>query len=166
MADSIESNGQIDHLSKDDFDQILAELEQFWGDAGIETIFTQHASMLFHEFGDTAFVVREGNQVIAYMFGLVSQTEPIGYVHLIAVREGYRRKGLAKRLYAHFERVVRARDCKGLKAIAMPWNEPSIKFHQSVGLEPVGIPNADGNKVIKDYRGPGKDRVVLRKRWD
>ena len=166
MTDSIESIGKIAHLNKDDYDQILAELEQFWGDAGIETISTQHSSMLFYEFGDTAFVIREGNQVIAYLFGLVSQTEPTGYVHLIAVREDYRRKGLAKSLYAHFEGTVRARGCKGLKAIAMPWNEVSIKFHQSVGLEPVGIPDANGKKVIKGYRGPGKDRVVLRKSWD
>ncbi len=156
-------SGKVDRATKYDFDQILADLKAFWGEEN-DTIWVQHSPILFYEFGDTAFVIREGSQVIAYLFGLISQTEPVGYTHLIAVREGYRRKGLATTLYGHFEAVARARGCEGLKAVAMPWNDASVAFHSSVGLEPSGDPDTDGRRVVRDYRGPGKDRVVLQKR--
>jgi inorganic pyrophosphatase len=156
--------GNVGRVTKDDFDQILTDLKAFWGEEN-DTIWVQHSPILLHEFGDTAFVIREGNRVAAYLFGFISQTEPIGYIHLIAVRDGHRRKGHATILYDHFEKVARGRGCEGLKAVAMPWNDPSVAFHRSAGFEPVGVPDAEGKCVVRNYRGPGKDRVVLQKRW-
>ena len=140
------------------------DLKAFWGEEN-ETIWAQHSPILFHEFRDTAFAIRDGNRVVAYLLGFISQVEPVGYVHLIAVREGHRRRGNARALYEHFEEAARARGCTGLKAVVMPWNDASVEFHLSVGLEPVGMPDVEGKRVVKDYRGPGKDRVVLQKRW-
>ena len=156
--------GRVASLSRDDFDQILTDLKAFWGEEN-ETIWAQHSPILFHEFRDTAFAIRDGNRVVAYLLGFISQVEPVGYVHLIAVREGHRRRGNARALYEHFEEAARARGCTGLKAVVMPWNDASVEFHLSVGLEPVGMPDVEGKRVVKDYRGPGKDRVVLQKRW-
>ena len=156
--------GRVASLSREDFDQILTDLKAFWGEEN-DTIWVQHSPILLHEFGDTAFVIRESGRVIAYLCGFISQTEPIGYTHLIAVREGHRRKGYATILYEHFENVARTRGCEGLKALAMPWNDASVAFHSSFGFEAMGSPDAEGRRVVRDYRGPGKDRVVLQKRW-
>jgi GNAT superfamily N-acetyltransferase len=100
--------------------------------------------------------------VIAYLFGLRSQTEPAGYVHLVAVREGYRRRGLARQLYRHFIEFARARGCREVKAITTPGNARSIAFHTALGMRMEGEPNAEGVPVVRDYSGPGEDRVVFR----
>jgi GNAT superfamily N-acetyltransferase len=149
---------QISRCTKADFDQILTHIEEFWGR---ESTLGLHHPTLLHEFGDTAYVIRDGAAVAAYLFGYLSQAEPAAYVHLVGVRAPYRRRGLARRLYAHFVDYARSRGCTDLKAIATPENAASIAFHKSLGMELVGTPNRDGVPVVKDYAGPGKDRVVF-----
>jgi ribosomal protein S18 acetylase RimI-like enzyme len=149
----------IDRCTLADFTPILAHLAEFWGDDRTRPV---HLPLFIHEFGNSAFVVRDGLTVVAYVFGFCSQTEPAGYVHLIAVRAPYRRQGLARRLYRHFARFARERGCTSLKAVTMPENALSIAFHRSLGMQLMGEPNALGVPVVKDYSGPGKDRVVFR----
>jgi hypothetical protein len=100
--------------------------------------------------------------VAAYLFGFLSQTEPAGYVHLVAVRSAYRRQGLAALLYRHFIAFARERGCRAIKAITTPGNSHSIAFHTALGMRMEGEPNADGVPVVKDYSGPGEQRVVFR----
>ena len=101
--------------------------------------------------------------MLAYLFGFLSQTEPVGYVHLLSVRRGYRKQGLANRLYAHFEQFARSRGCTRLKAITGPINSLSIDFHRRIGMMPTGEPDSHGLPIVKDYAGPGRDRVVFMK---
>ena len=89
--------------------------------------------MFVYEFGDSAYIIKAGNQVAAYLFGFISQTEPSAYVHLVGVREPYRRRGLARRLYDHFVRFAIIQGCTELKAITTPSNKESIAFHRSLG---------------------------------
>lgn len=137
--------------TKADFDEILAEFDEFW-----EAPLTRgyHIPILVNEFGNTAYVIKDRGKVVAYLFGFLSQTEPAGYVHLIAVRRSHRRQGLAERLYQHFADHARSRGCTGLKAITSPGNTSSIAFHRRIGM---------ACETIKDYSGRGQDRVVLRK---
>ncbi|MCX6000955.1 MAG: GNAT family N-acetyltransferase [Chloroflexi bacterium] len=149
---------EISICTKEDFDQVLAEFDQFWEHD--RTIALHHPTIVY-EFGNSSFVIREGKKVLAYLFGFLSQTEPVGYVHLLSVRRGFRRQGLANRLYAHFEQYARSRGCTRLKAITSPVNTLSIDFHRSVGMLPSGEPNSQGLLIVKDYAGPGRDRVVF-----
>ncbi len=71
------------NCSKDDFDQILINIEEFWGSN--RTLHLHHP-ILINELGNTAFVFKKGDTVCAYLFGFYSQTQPVAYVHLIAVR--------------------------------------------------------------------------------
>lgn len=142
----------------EDFDQILDEFDQFWEHDRAAAL---HHPTIIHEFGHSAFVIREGSRVLAYLFGFLSQTEPVGYVHLLSVRRGFRRQGLANGLYAHFEEFARSRGCKRLKAITSPANTLSINFHRSIGMLPSGKPDKQALPVVKDYAGPGRDRVVF-----
>ena len=151
----------ITHCTKGDFDQIVTRLAEFWDDAG--KLAHLHHPMFVHEFGDSAFVIKDRETVAAYLFGFVAQNAPVGYVHLVAVRQPYRRAGLATRLYAHFIEFARSRGCREVKAITGPGNHRSIAFHTSLGMEMLGTPNEAGVPVVRDYAGPGQDRVVFRR---
>ena len=150
----------ITSCTKADYDQIVTHIQEFWGSDGTLNL---HHPMFVYEFGNSAYIIKDGNQVAAYLFGFISQTEPSAYVHLVGVREPYRRRGLARRLYDHFVRFALIQGCTELKAITTPSNKESIAFHRSLGMELTGKLNRDGVQVIKDYAGPGQDRVVFRK---
>jgi predicted GNAT superfamily acetyltransferase len=147
--------------AKRDYDQIVSELAAFWGDDRMRAL---HHPMFLNEFGDCAHVVREGEQVVAYLFGFIAPG-PLAYIHLVGVRATHRHRGLARHLYEHFTALVVAQGCRQVRAITSPQNTGSIRFHRSLGFAPVGEPGADGDvPVVKDYGGPGVDRVVLEKR--
>ena len=149
---------EVTICTKEDFNQVLAEIDQFWEHD--RTVALHHPTIIY-EFGNSSFVIKENGRVLAYLFGFLSQTEPTGYVHLLSVRRGYRRQGLANLLYAHFEQFARSRGCTRLKAITSPVNILSIDFHKSIGMLPSGELNSQGLPIVKDYSGPGRDRVVF-----
>lgn len=151
---------EISVCTKEDFDQILTEFDEFWEHGRTAAL---HHPTSICEFGNSSFVIKDGEKVLAYLFGFLSQAEPVGYVHLLSVRQGFRGQGLARRLYARFEEFARSRSCTRLKAITSPVNGQSIKFHTSIGMMPSGDPNSQGLPVVKDYAGPGLDRVVFLK---
>lgn len=99
---------ELMNCSKDDFDQIIINIKEFWDS---DRTLHLHHPILINEFGNTAFVIKEKNTVCAYMFGFYSQTEPVAYVHLIAVRNNYRRLGLGRKLYEHFIKCAREKYC-------------------------------------------------------
>ena len=181
---------KIELCTPADFLQILADLTDFWGSD--RTRHLHHPSLL-HEFGNTAFVIYEAtpepprveddgpsasatdavsassrhskaeNLVIAYLFGFFSQTKPTAYVHLAAVRTVHRGRGLGRHLYAHFAQVAQQAHCTSMKAITTPTNRASIDFHQALGFELEGDSMVDGVPIMRNYSGPGQDRVVLRR---
>jgi GNAT superfamily N-acetyltransferase len=141
-----------------DYSQILRDLPEFWD--GRDTHHLHHP-MFIHEFRNSAFVIRDGARVFAYLLGFVSQVEPVGYVHLLAVRASARKQGLAQKLFAHFVEFSRQQRRTSVKAITTPSNLGSIAFHKSVGMQLLGEPNADGIPVVPDYAGPKQPRVVF-----
>jgi L-amino acid N-acyltransferase YncA len=150
---------QILNCSHSDFLQITSEIRDFWGS---DRTLAYHHPMFIHEFGDTAFVIKHHEKVIAYLFGFISQKESLGYVHLVGVREAYQMKGLGKRLYRHFIGVLKQKGIPEIKAITTPTNEKSIQFHSRLSMTMTGVENENGIKVIKDYSGVGQDRVVFK----
>jgi GNAT superfamily N-acetyltransferase len=149
---------EISICTEQDYHQILEELSEFWD--GRDTRHLHHP-FLVHEFGNTAFVIRDGSQVVAYLFGFVSQTQQVGYVHAIAVRASARRRHLAQHLFGHFVQCARDHGCSHVKAITTPSNLGSIAFHKSLGMQLLGEPSADGIPTIPDYAGRGASRVVF-----
>ncbi|MCJ7426099.1 MAG: GNAT family N-acetyltransferase [Dehalococcoidales bacterium] len=147
--------------SKSDFDQILQDIDDFWGS---ERTLPLHHPMFINEFGNSAFVFKEGQQVLGYLFGFISQTAPLAYVHLIGVRRSYQGQGLGRRLYEHFIDFARAKGCKELKAITTKNNGVSLAFHKSIGMELIGEPDEEGIPIVRHYSGPGQHRVVFRKK--
>lgn len=151
---------ELMNCSKDDFNQILLNIKDFWDS---NRTLRLHHPILINEFGNTAFVFKEGNTVCAYLFGFYSQTQPIAYLHLIAVRNNYRRLGLGRRLYEHFIECAREKHCLKIKAITKPTNFESIAFHKTIGMELTGNGEINGVSVVLDYSGPEEHRVVFMK---
>ena len=152
------SPAEISLCTHQDYKQILDELHEFWGARDTRHL---HHPFLVHEFGNSAFVIRNGAQVLAYLFGFLSQTEPVGYVHTVAVRSSARRQGLAGELFGHFVEFARRHGCRHVKAITTPSNLGSIAFHKSLGMQLLGEAHIDGIAVLPDYAGRGAPRVVF-----
>lgn len=145
---------RIATCTKKEWDEIVRDFDEFW-DVPLTRGF--HNPILLNEFGNTAFVLnnREGT-VIAYLFGFFSQSdESVAYVHLVATRRPFRRRGLATRLYEHFGDYARRHGRTSLKAITSVDNMNSLGFHPSIGMT---------TERVKDYAGIGQDRVILKKK--
>jgi len=140
------SPAEISICTDHDYNQILDELHEFWGARDTRHL---HHPFLIHEFGNSAFVIRNGGEVVAYLFGFLSQTEPVGYVHAVAVRMSARRRRLAQELFRHFVEFARRHGCKHVKAITTPSNLESVAFHKSLGMQLLGEPNSDGIPVFR-----------------
>lgn len=142
----------------DDYSQITKDIHDFWGS---DRTLSLHHPMFIYEFGNTAFVIRDENNVIGYLFGFLSQTSRTGYVHLLGVRERAQRKGIGNALYTHFIGYLKSVDYKKVKAMTTPGNSKSISFHKKLGMILLGERNSEGIEVMKNYSGPGLDRVVF-----
>jgi L-amino acid N-acyltransferase YncA len=95
------------------------------------------------------------------LFGFVSQTEPVGYVHVMAVRGFARRRHFGQKLFSHFIQFAQRQGCRHIKAITTPTNLGSIAFHKSLGMQLLGMPNVQGIPIVRDYSGHGEARVVF-----
>jgi ribosomal protein S18 acetylase RimI-like enzyme len=150
----------ITNCTLEDFNEIFTDIADFWGHERTRYL---HHPMYVREFGNTAYVIKDGDTIAAYLFGFLSQTGPTAYVKFVGVRSAYRRRGLARRLYEHFIDYAKAEGCTEIRAITSPANGDSIAFHRALGMELLGEPDEQGVPVIRDYAGPGRDRVVFRR---
>jgi len=156
----------IEPFTKRDFDEAWTSFERFWpGRLSVRALL--HPVYLY-QFGETAYAVREGGELIAYLLAFFSPAKPPeGYLHMVAVREDRRGRGLARVLYTHFEAEAQRRGAVALRAITTPGNAGSVAFHRRLGFELVdGGSREEGVPVVPDYAGPGQPRVVLVKRLE
>lgn len=142
-----------------DFRQVHENLSHYWdhlAEQQLARVATLHHPVFVHQFGDTAYVIRQGEVVAAYLFGLFSQTDcRQAYIHLVGVHHAYRRLGMASRLYRHFFGVCALSDRTTVTAITSVGNQGSLAFHRSMGMEIVG--------PVGNYRGDGVDMYVMKK---
>ncbi|HEY3567722.1 MAG TPA: GNAT family N-acetyltransferase [Thermoanaerobaculia bacterium] len=151
----------ITKLTKEDFDQIIEQIEVFWGVTNDKLLYVHHP-MFLYEFGDTAYVVKDGDKVVGYLFGFISQTDPqTAYGHVIACHPDYRGRGVVETLMWRFGKETQERGCTRAKAIIFPKNFRSLLFHMKMGFEPEGVGDGNGVRVVKDYWGKGIDYSVL-----
>ncbi len=136
-------------LAKADYDQIVRVIDHWWEGP---TSALAHP-MFFYELGRLARVVEAEGTLVGFLFGFVTEAH-IGYVHLVGIHPDFRRRGVARLLYATFEGDCREEGCVGLKAITTQGNEGSVRFHKALGWT---VRDTD------DYAGPGRARVVFEK---
>ncbi len=82
-------------FTKRDFDAAYADFERFWpGRPGLRALL--HPIYL-DQFGETAYAICEGDELVAYLRGFLTPVQPPeGYIHMVAVREDRRGRGLAR----------------------------------------------------------------------
>ncbi|MFG2725955.1 GNAT family N-acetyltransferase [Streptomyces canus] len=139
---------RIDLADVSDLHQVLADHARYWGERDLRAL---HLTALVQEFGDTCLVARAEDGIRGYLLGFVTPGHT-GYVHLIATREDTRGTGLGRTLYEAFTEAAREQGAVRLKAITSVTNEASIAFHRSLGFDA---------RVVEDYHGPGRPRVVF-----
>ncbi len=140
-------------LSKADYDQIVKEIDRWWGGP---TSALAHP-IFFYELGRLNRVVEADGMLVGFLFGFVCPDSRIGYVHLIGIHPEFRRRNVARILYSAFEEDCRRAGCSSLKAITTLGNEGSVRFHEALGWSMA---------EIEDYAGPGRLRIVFTKTLD
>jgi len=148
------SDVAIEGVCDADLAEILRDIERFWGDRDLPRYL--HHPMVFLEFRDTAFVARDlgSGEITGYLLGFVAPAGE-GYIHVVAVRDGFRALGLGRALYGTFQNAARERGAVALKAITSPENESSVAFHKRVGFTEM--------MRAENYGGSGQTRIVMRK---
>jgi ribosomal protein S18 acetylase RimI-like enzyme len=145
----------IGRVRDGDLAEIMGNFGRFWNEPESGYLRGLHHAMFFVEFGDTAFVARNGRgEIVGYLLGLVAPTGD-GYVHFVAVRDDARHLGLGRQLYEAFTAAARERGASGLKAITSPENTGSLTFHENIGFTDM--------TRHEDYAGSGRTRIVMRK---
>lgn len=140
-------------VTKADYDEIVRVIDRWWGGP---TSALAHP-VFFYELGRLARVVEVEGQLVGFLFGFIAAETPegpVGYVHLIGIHPGFRRRGVARVLYTSFEEDCRKEGARRLKAITTMGNEGSVRFHESLGWS---------RTEVEDYAGPGRQRIVFTK---
>jgi GNAT superfamily N-acetyltransferase len=157
----------VRHPAEDDHARVQAVMAEWWGGLGGEAGTLQRALLLprlfFQHFTDTSYLAERHQQLVAFLIGFLSQSQPgVAYVHFVGVHPAHRRAGLGAALYERFIDQVSRRGIATVKCITGPANRTSIAFHVGLGfeLEPSGNV-VDGVPVHSDYDGPGLDRVTF-----
>jgi GNAT superfamily N-acetyltransferase len=95
-------------------------------------------------FGDTSFVIERNGDLVAFLVGFLSQSNPDeAYIHAVAVAPDSRGKGLARLLYRRFVGVARRHGRRTVTANTAPINTGSVAFHRRLGFDTV-MPNPSG----------------------
>ncbi|HEY7561795.1 MAG TPA: GNAT family N-acetyltransferase [Gaiellaceae bacterium] len=142
---------EIRHAGPGDHARVITVLDDWWGGRRMRDMLPK---LFFVHFADTSFVAERDGELVAFLVGFLSQTEPDeAYVHFVGVSPGERGSGLGRTLYDRFFAVARENGGTRVSCVTSPLNEGSVAFHRSLGFEP-SVPQAG-------YDGPGEDRVVL-----
>lgn len=152
---------ELRRIRESDAEPVREALSRWWGGRDLSHL---AIPLFFRHFRDTSLILEDGRGIAGFLIGFVSQAEPEeGYIHLVGVQPGRRQRGLARWLYEAFFEEVRGRGCTTVSCVTSPGNGASISFHRHMGFEPEGEGNSGGLPVIRDYAGPGEDRVLLRR---
>ena len=139
---------RIEPADVTDLHQVLEDHARYWGERDLRAL---HLTALVQEFGSTCLVARADDGIRGYLFGFVSP-DRTGYVHLVATRDDARGAGLGRDLYSAFIEAAARQGAVRLKAITSVTNEGSMAFHRTLGFDA---------RVVEDYDGPGRPRVVF-----
>jgi GNAT superfamily N-acetyltransferase len=107
-------------------------------------------------FGDTSFVAFDGERPAGGVLACVNQSRPADlYIDQVAVHPAWRGQGVTRQLVTAVELEALKRRCTRLWLSTDPAN-PAVRAWAPLGFVELG--------VRRDFKGPGKDRVIFEKR--
>ncbi|UTH76220.1 GNAT family N-acetyltransferase [Chromobacterium sp. IIBBL 290-4] len=156
---------RIRQIEADDFAVLSLAMDDWWGGKPVRHLLHR---MYFDHFSSTSFAAVEGDEVIGFLVGFRSQSQPEqAYIHLVGVSPQARGREVGRNLYRHFFEAVGKSGCREVRAITSPGNAASIAFHRRMGFALLpGDGVEEGVPVMYDYSGPGQHRVGFQLRLD
>jgi ribosomal protein S18 acetylase RimI-like enzyme len=143
----------IRHAEPADHARVSPHLDAWWGGRPMRAMLPR---LFFEHFRETSFVAEEGDEVVGFLCGFLSQTWPDqAYVHFVGIDPARRRDGLGRELYERFFGAAREAGRSVVRCVTAPVNEGSVAFHRRLGFEI--------EAEVPDYDGAGEPRVLLRK---
>jgi ribosomal protein S18 acetylase RimI-like enzyme len=148
----------IRHVELDDYLPIVTVMDDWWGGRHISYLLPR---LFLEHFRDTSFVIEQDGQMVAFLIGFLSQSQPDeAYIHFVGVHPAYRKQGLGQRLYELFFESVRQHKRSIVRCITSPVNSGSIAYHTRLGfqIEPQET-QKEGVSYDPNHDGPGEPRV-------
>ncbi|MEK4441385.1 MULTISPECIES: GNAT family N-acetyltransferase [Niallia] len=145
-----------------DYYEISPLLNQWWGGRQMAD---KLPKLFFDHFTDTSFIAEKDGEIVGFLIGFLSQSQPEeAYIHFVGVHPKYRKHNVGKTLYNKFFYVVKQKGASIIRCVTSPINKISISFHTNMGFDiEQGNAVVDGVTVYKDYDGPNQDRVLFKK---
>ena len=152
-------------IAPNDYDHIIAVVDEWWGG---RTVAAMLPKLFFVHFQETSFIAEDNGEPIGFLVGFLSQRFPDqAYIHFVGIHPNYRKRGVAKRLYERFFQVSKQAGRQTVKCVTSPVNVSSLAFHRAMGFRPEDGDWSDERlPTLRNYDGPGEDRVVLVKRCE
>ena len=143
---------QTRNIIDEDYTKVMHVVDDWWGGRSMTHLLPR---LFFEHFQPTSFVIERDGELVAFIIGFVSQTNPNeAYIHFVGVNPDYRKQGYVNDLYQLFFSTVRLFGCNKVRCITTPVNTGSIAFHEALGFE---------IQLGKDYAGEGLDRILFSK---
>lgn len=146
-----------------DYYTISPLINNWWGGRSMSDMLPK---LFFDHFTDTSFIAEKDGEVVGFLIGFLSQSQPKeSYIHFVGVHPEYRKHHIGRELYHHFFRVVQQKGRHLVRCVTSPVNKGSIAYHTRMGFEmEEGNQEIEGVPVHTDYDGPDQDRVLFVKR--
>jgi len=113
--------------------RVLGVMLAWWGGRDL-----RHGlqKLWFEHFYDSSFIIEQDNELIAFLVGFMSQSQPdTGYIHFVGVHPDHRLKGLGEFMYQQFFELCLSRNRTIVRSITSPINTGSIAFHTRMGFD-------------------------------
>ena len=145
-----------------DYIKVISVINDWWGGRQMADMLPR---LFFKHFGETSFIVEENGEMLGFLVGFISPAYPKeAYVHFLGVNPHYRRQGIGRRLYQHFDNQVKEKGVDTVHLVTSIVNKTSIAYHTKVGFSiDEGDCVVDGVQVHTDYDGIGSKMVVFTK---
>ena len=131
-----------------DHARVTSVMTEWWGGRDLTSLLPR---LYFQHFTDTSFIVEKNGEMIAFLIGFMSQSQPhVAYIHFVGVYPEQRQHGLAKYLYERFFKLARSRGAREVQCITLSVNADSIAFHKRMGFE---VEEGEMMKFRKEIRG-------------
>ena len=144
----------IRHAKPSDYGRVVGRVNVWWGGREMAPSLPK---LFFLHFEGTSFVAEDGDELVGFLIGFLSQTAgDEAYIHFMGVAPERQGEGIGRTLYEKFFEEVRSQDRTVVRCVTSPANEDSVAFHEALGFQV--------ERVVADYDGPGEDRVLLVKR--
>jgi len=123
----------IRHPTESDHARVTNVMTGWWGGRDLTALLPR---LYFQHFADTSFIVERDGELIAFLVGFMSQSQPhVAYIHFVGVHPDHRKHGLAKYMYERFFTLARSRGACEVHCITASVNTTSIAFHKKMGFE-------------------------------